>query len=384
MAFSFSDEQEEFRGVVRRFLEEKSPIIEVRKLMEDAGGFDREVWQQLNEELGLAGVNIPETYGGQGFGFVELCIVLEEMGRALLCAPFFASAVLGAGAILNSGTANQKKRILPSLASGKTIATLAWVEGNQFWNFSNISTVAVVCETGFRLNGSKNLVLDGCIADKLVVAARREEEEDPRGLDLFLVDGNASGLDRRQLKTIDQTRKLASVDFRDVEAELLGEPGEGTRALGLTLDQAVVALSNESIGGAQKVLETAVDYAKTRVQFGQPIGAFQAIKHKCADVLVETELAKSAAFYAAEAVGDASENLVKISSLAKALASDAYMLAALENIQIHGGVGFTWEFDAHLYFRRAKASEVFLGTPTFHRERYASEIGLEGAGGIQG
>tara|TARA_Y100000590_G_C15655826_1_gene990579 strand:- start:560 stop:1711 length:1152 start_codon:yes stop_codon:yes gene_type:complete len=379
MAFSFSDEQEEFRGVIRRFLEEKSPITEVRRLMEDSTGFDREVWNQINNELGLTGVSIPEAYGGHGFSFVELCIALEEMGRALFCAPFFASAVLGAGAILNGATEDQKKKLLPSLASGETIGTLAWMEGNEFWEFADITTVAKESETGFKLNGSKNLVLDGHIADLLIVAARKEGVKGCEGVELFLVDGNASGLERRPLKTVDMTRKLAALQFNDVEAELLGKGGQGASVLEHTLNQAGVAIANESVGGAQKVLETAVAYAKTRVQFGQPIGAFQAIKHKCADVLVDTELAKSAAFYAAETVVDDSENLEEISSLAKSLSSDAFLLAALENIQIHGGVGFTWEFDAHLYFRRAKASEVFLGTPTFHRERYARALGLENA-----
>ena len=377
MAFSFSDEQEEFRGVIRRFLEEKSPITEVRRLMEDSTGFDREVWNQINNELGLTGVSIPEAYGGQGFGFVELCIVLEEMGRALFCAPFFASAVLGAGAILNGATEDQKKKFLPSLASGETIGTLAWMEGDEFWEFAGITTAAKESETGFKLNGSKNLVLDGHIADLFIVAARKEGVKGCEGVELFLVDGNASGLERRPLKTVDMTRKLAALQFNDVEAELLGKGGQGASILERTLNQAGVAIANESVGGAQKVLETAVAYAKTRVQFGQPIGAFQAIKHKCADALVDTELAKSAAFYAAETVVDDSENLAEISSLAKSLSSDAFLLAALENIQIHGGVGFTWEFDAHLYFRRAKASEVFLGTPTFHRERYAHALGLE-------
>lgn len=377
MAFSFSDEQEEFRGVIRRFLEEKSPITEVRRLMEDSTGFDREVWNQINNELGLTGVSIPEAYGGQGFGFVELCIVLEEMGRALFCAPFFASAVLGAGAILNGATEDQKKKLLPSLASGETIGTLAWMEGDEFWEFAGITTAAKESETGFKLNGSKNLVLDGHIADLFIVAARKEGVKGCEGVELFLVDGNASGLERRPLKTVDMTRKLAALQFNDVEAELLGKGGQGASVLEHTLNQAGVAIANESVGGAQKVLETAVAYAKTRVQFGQPIGAFQAIKHKCADALVDTELAKSAAFYAAETVVDDSENLAEISSLAKSLSSDAFLLAALENIQIHGGVGFTWEFDAHLYFRRAKASEVFLGTPTFHRERYARALGLE-------
>ena len=382
MAFSFTDEQEEFRDVLRRFLEEKSPSTEVRRWMEEPEGFDPAVWEQLCGELGLAGVHLPEEYGGQGFGFVELCIALEEMGRALLCAPYFASVVLGAGAIMNGATETRKKELLPGIASGETRATLAFTEANGRWDASGIEMIAKSADDGFELNGEKTLVLDGHTADLIVVAARSEGSSGDDGVSLFSVDGGAAGLDRQLLKTADATRKQARLRFSGVTAQLLGEVGDGARALRATLDQAAVALANESVGATQMALETAVEYAKTRVQFGQPIGTFQAIKHKCADVLVDTELAKSAAYYAADAVAEGSEELPELASLAKAMASDAFLSAAAENIQIHGGVGFTWEYDAHLYFRRAKASEVFLGTPSFHRERYAEQIGLGPIGGV--
>lgn len=374
MAFSFSDEQEEFREVLRRFLEEKSPPGEVRRLMETSEGYDPAVWQPLCRELGLPGLHIPEEYGGQGFGFVELGIALEEMGRALLCAPFFGSAVLAAGAIQHGATETRKKELLPGIATGETIATLAWVEKGGRWDASGTALSATPfdgADGAFRLEGVKTLVLDGHRADLVVVLAR-----DGDGFSLFTVPGNAAGLERRLLRTVDATRKQAVLEFDGVRGELLGVRGTGAKALAATLDEAAIALANESVGGAQTVLETAVAYAKNRMQFGRPIGSFQAIKHKCADMLLEVELAKSAAYFAADAVATASAEVPELAALAKSVASDAYLKAAAENIQIHGGVGFTWEYDAHLYFKRAKASEVFLGDPTYHRERYAQLIGL--------
>ena len=376
MRFSFSDEHEELRRVVRSFMEDKSPPGEVRRLMETSEGYDRAVWRQLCQDLSLTSVHIPEQYGGQGFGFVELCIVLEEMGRALLCAPYFGSVALATNAILNGATETRKKELLPAIAAGETIATLALAETSGRWDASGVELTATPANGAFRLDGVKTLVLDGHIADLAVVVARTPGSRGNDGLSFFTVAGAASGLSRRLLSSVDATRKLASLEFSGVEAELLGELGAGATALEKTLDQAAIALTNEMVGGAQKVLETSVEYAKERVQFGRPIGSFQAIKHKCADVLIEVELAKSAAYHAAAAVAEGDEELPALASLAKALVSDTYRQAAAENIQIHGGIGFTWEDDAHLYFKRAKGSEVFLGDPTYHRERFAQHSGI--------
>jgi alkylation response protein AidB-like acyl-CoA dehydrogenase len=376
MGLLFSDEQEEFRSVVRRFLEEVSPITEVRRQMETSEGFDREVWRRLNDELGLAAIHLPEEYGGQGFGYVELGIVLEEMGRALLCAPYFASVVLAANAISTVATEAQKKEHLPSIASGEKIATLALSEPQGGWGASDIATTATPDDRAYRLDGVKTYVIDGHTADRIVVVARSPGSSGAEGISFFVVKGDADGLERRPLATLDTTRKQARLDLAAVRAELLGELGGGAPALAKTLDLAAVALANEMVGGAEKVLESAVEYAKTRVQFGRPIGSFQAIKHKCADVLLEVELAKSAAYYAAASVAADDDDLPANASLAKALVSDTYMKAAAENIQIHGGVGFTWEDDAHLYFKRAKSSEVFLGDPSYHRELLALRLGV--------
>ncbi len=374
--FSFSDDQEELRQAVRRFLEDKSPEAEVRRLMETPTGYDPEVWAQLSQELGLAAVHIPEEYGGQGYGFAELGIVLEEMGRVLLCAPYFASAVLGAGAILNAATETRKKELLPGIVSGETIATLAVAEPSGRWDAEGVALEATSDGDGFRLDGCKSFVLDGHTADLIVVVARSPGSSGSDGISFFTIAGDASGVERRLLETIDATRKLARLEFSGARAELLGELGAGCAALARTLDQAAIALANEMVGGAQKVLETAVEYAKTRVQFGRPIGSFQAIKHKCADMLLQIEHAKSAAYYAAAAAAEDEEELPMLAALAKSLASDAFRAAATENIQIHGGVGFTWEHDAHLYFKRAKGSEVFLGSPAHHRELLARHLGV--------
>jgi len=374
LRFSYSDEQEEFRRVVRRFLEDRSPKTEVRRLMETADGFDPAVWKQLCGELGLTGVHIPEEFGGQGYSFEELCIALQEMGRSLLCAPYFSSIALASNAILHAATDTQKRELLPAIASGESIATLALGETGASWDASGVEVTATPADGGFELDGVKTYVLDGCIADLFVVVARTPETRGEIGIGLFVVRSDAGGLTRRLLATVDQTRKQAELTFGGVRAERLGEPGTGASALARTLDLAAIALANEMVGGAQRVLEMSVDYAKTRVQFGRPIGSFQAIKHKCADMLLDVELAKSAAAYSAAAASEDDEELPTLAPMAKALASDAYRRAAADCIQIHGGIGFTWEHDAHLYFKRAKGSEVLLGDPTYHREVLAQRM----------
>lgn len=368
MQFTFTPEQEEFRSVLRRFLEEKSPPTTVRKLMETETGWDRTGWRELNQQLGLSAVHIPESYGGQGFSFIELGIVLEEMGRALLCAPYFASTVLAATAIMNAGTEAQKKDLLPGIADADTIATLAFTEPNGRWDATGVEMVATKSGAFYRLDGVKSFVLDGAAADLIVVVARRPGSTGGNGLSFFTVAGNAAGLTRRPLKVMDPTRKLALLTFNGVEATLLGEEGAGAAPLARTLTQAAACLANEMVGGAEKLRESALEYASMRVQFGRTIASFQSMKHKQADMLLDVELAKSAAYHAAAAAADDDPELRAVASLAKAAASDAYMQTAVHTIQIHGGIGFTWDNDTHLWFKRAKSSEVFLGNPAYHRE----------------
>lgn len=376
MQFSFSDEQEEFRRTVRRFLDDTSPPDEVRRLMETDEGFDPSVWEKLCGGLGLTGIAIPEEYGGQGFGFVELALTLEEMGRSLLCAPFFSSTVCAANAILNAGSEDEKKSLVPPIASGETIATLAVAETGGVWTADGIGLTAKKTGSSFNLDGIKSFVVDGHTADRIVVVAREPGSQGSDGLSFFIVSGDADGLSRRLLTTLDPTRKLAELTFKNVSGELIGELGAGAEPLSRTIDQAVVGLANEMIGGAQKVLETAVDYAKVRMQFGRAIGSFQAIKHRCADLLLEVEHAKSAAYYAAAAAAEGADDLPALACLAKASCSDAYRRVASASIQIHGGVGFTWENDTHLYFKRARSSEAFLGTPDDHREQLLQRWGI--------
>ena len=369
MQFTFSDEQEEFRLIVRRFMDDKSPRSEVRKLMDSEQGYDPTVWQQLSEELGLPGIHIPEAYGGQGFGFVELCIVLEEMGRALFCAPYFSATALAATTIIHAGTEAQKLALLPGIASGQTLATLALSEANQDWLPANTELSATPAADNYLLNGEKSYVLDGHIADLLIVVARTPGSTGDQGLSLFTVPNDSPGLEHRLLKSLDPTRKLAHIEFKQIPATLLGELNTAGDTLPHILDLAAVALASEMVGGAQMMLQSALDYAQLRMQFGRLIGSFQAIKHKCADILLDVELAKSTVYYAAAAAAEQTSDLPAVASLSKAYAADTYMKSAAECLQIHGGIGFTWENDTHLYFKRAKSSEVFLGDPNYHRDQ---------------
>ena len=371
MNFAFSEEQEELRNIVRQFLEAKSPESAVREQMDTERGFDPEVWSQMAEQLGLQSLIVPEEFGGQGYGYVELIVVLEEMGRALLCAPFFSTVVLATNTLLVADDAAANAAILPGIASGETIATLAITEPNGKWDESGIEATATNEGGTWKLNGTKSYVIDGATADVIIVAARTAA-----GVSLFSVAGDAAGLTRTSLSTMDQTRKQAKLELAGVEGTLIGTDGAGWDILSTVLDLAAVGLAAEQVGGAQWCLETAVQYAKDRVQFGRPIGSFQAIKHKCADMLLEVESAKSAAYYAGWCASEMNDELPSVASLAKAYCSEAYFHAAAENIQIHGGIGFTWEHPAHLYFKRAKSSELLFGDPTYHRELLAQRIGI--------
>ena len=371
MNFAFSEEQDQLRTFVHQFLEEKSSEADVREQMATEKGYDDAVWSQMSEQMGLPGLIVPEEHGGQGYGYVELIVVLEEMGRSLLCAPYFSTVVLAANTLIHSGDDAAKAAHLPGIASGDTTATLAFTEENGRWDESGITMTASASGDGYTLDGTKMYVLDGHTADLILVAARTD-----KGVTLFAVDAGASGLTRIPLATMDQTRKQAKLEFADTPATLIGTDGEGWAVLEQVLDLAAVGLAAEQVGGAQMCLDMAVEYAKVRVQFGRPIGSFQAIKHKCADMLLEVESAKSAAYYAGWCASELNDELPSVASLAKAYCSEAYFHASAENIQIHGGIGFTWEHPAHLYFKRAKSSELLFGDPTYHRELLAQRIGI--------
>jgi alkylation response protein AidB-like acyl-CoA dehydrogenase len=376
MDFAFSDEQEEFRSTLRRFFEEMAPSTEVRRLMETSEGYDPGVWKQMAEELGLQGVHVPEAYGGQGFGFLELGLVLEEMGRVLFPSPFFATVCLAANAILNAGSEAQKQALLPGIAAGETLATLALGDDSGRFDAPGITLVARPAGGGYRLDGHKSFVIDGHVADCLVVAARLEGSAGTDGITLVTVHSDDPGVVATPLETMDEIRKQARIEFSGARAEILGEAGAGWTPLSKTLDQGVIMLAAEMLGASQKCLDMAVEYAKVRMQFARPIGSFQAIKHKAAEVLLEVELAKSAGYYSWWVADERGEELAEAASLAKSVCTDTFLLAAAESIQIHGGIGFTWEHDAHLYLKRAKGSEILFGDATEHRARLATQLGF--------
>ena len=367
--FHFTEEQRQFRDVLRRFMAAVSPTTEVRRLMDDERGFDPAVWRRMADELGLAGLTVPERYGGSGFGLVELGLAMEEMGRVLLCAPYFASAVLAANALCRTGSEAQKQRWLPGIASGETLAALAFAEPGGEPGVESIAMQAVALDGGYSLTGCKDYVVDGCNADLLLVAARTGAEGGLAGLSLFAVAGEAPGVSRRRLQALDPTRQLARLDFDGAPGELLGELDGAGPGLAETLDVGAIALANEMAGGAQRLLEDTLEYIKLRMQFGRAVASFQAIKHRCAELLLQVELMKSAAYHAAQVADAHPEELAYEASLSKAAASEAYLHAATEAIQLHGGIGFTWDQDTQLWYKRAKSSEVLLGDPAWHRER---------------
>jgi alkylation response protein AidB-like acyl-CoA dehydrogenase len=369
--FAFSDEQEALRSSIRKFLTDTSPEPEVRRLMETAEGYNPQVWQQMAEQLGLLALIVPTEYGGQGFSFLELIVVFEEMGRSLLCAPFFSTVAMATTLLLALDDEMACKDLLPQIADGSRIATVALAEEKGTWIPADVMMPAARAETGWALSGEKFYVTDGHIADLVLVVART-----PAGLSVFAVDKEAAGLTAHLFSAMDKTRKLARLTFDGTPARLLGPEGGAETAVAKMLDLAAVALAAEQVGGAQRVLEIAVAYAKIREQFGRAIGSFQAIKHKCANMLLEIEASKSAAYYAGWAAAEDNAELPIVASVAKAYCSEAYVHAAGENIQIHGGIGFTWEHPAHLYLKRAKSSELLLGAPDYHRERLLQGLGV--------
>jgi alkylation response protein AidB-like acyl-CoA dehydrogenase len=379
MDFGFNEEQELLRSTARKFLENECSSQFVRARMAEPAGITAEFWAKLAEQ-GWLGLVYPEEFGGSGLAFVDLTVLMEEMGRAVMPGPFFSTVLLGGLAILEAGSAAQKKAWLPKIAAGEAKATLAWTEPNARWDAAGVTTSARKSGAGFILNGTKLFVLDAHIADVLVIVARvREAKNSEDGISVFLVPKGLRGLDVKLLPTMDQTRKLCEVSLGDVQVPgdaLLGTEGAAWPALARVVERATVALCAEMCGGAQRVLDMTTDYAKIRVAFGRPIGSYQGVKHKAADMLVDVENAKSLTYYAAWAVDEKVPEATLAASMAKAYVSDAYRKVAGAGIQLHGGIGFTWEHDLHLYFKRAKSSEFTFGDATYHRERVAQLINL--------
>jgi alkylation response protein AidB-like acyl-CoA dehydrogenase len=376
MDFGFNEEQEMLRQSARNLLERECPSTFVRRLMDDERGYDPALWKKM-AELGWTGLVIPEEYGGAGLNYVDLVLVLEEMGRVVLPSPFIWT-VMVAEALKIAGSASQKETLLPKIAAGDLIATAAWLETSASWSPSGIALTARRSGAEFSLNGAKLFVNDAHIADCLLVAARTGASGED-GVTLLMLEKSRPGIEITPLKTMDQTRKLAEVKFTDVKAtadDVIGKVGEGWKYLAGAIDCGKVMLAAEMMGGAQKVLEMTVEYAKLRVQFGRPIGSFQAVQHKCANMMIDVEGAKSAVYYASWAVSNRVAEAPVAAALAKAAASDAFRRVSADGIQVHGGIGFTWDHDMHLYFKRAKSSEFTFGDAIYNRELIAQGINL--------
>ena len=377
MDLALSADEEELRRGARRVLGERSSPKQVRAAMAREDGHDAELWRLCARELGWAGLAIAEAQGGVGMGGVALAAVMEECGRALACVPLLPT-VMAATLIDVAGTAAQRGEELGCIASGEAIAAVALADAGGAWDTAGVGVTARLENGHWVLSGRKAGVVAGHLADVLVVAARVG-----KGVDLFVVPGAARGVERRVQPTLDATRRVAEVVLNDVRLPAgarLGDGGEGEAAalIERALDVVGAALAAEQLGGAERCLELSVDYARVRVQFGRAIGSFQAVKHRCADMLVAVEAARSAVYWAGWAASNAPAELEHAGPLAMATASETFFDVAAETIQVHGGIGFTWEHEAHLYFKRARASAALLGEASWQRERLARRLGLGG------
>ena len=378
MNFGFNEEQELLRSTARKFFENECPSTVVRALMETPEGMTPELWGKLGEQ-GWLGLICPDAYDGMGLGLVDLVVLMEEMGRAVVPGPYFSTVLLGGLAILEAGSEAQKKEWLPKLAAGDKRVSLGWMEPSATLGAAGVTLPAVSKGGTFTLSGTKLFVPDAHTADALVIAARTTAGASEDGVSLFLVPSGTRGLDVKLLPTMDQTRKLCEVTLAEVTLgsdALLGAVGGGWAPLARVLDRATVALCAEMCGGAQRVLDMTVEYAKIRQAFGRPIGSYQGVKHKAADMLVDVENSKSITYYAAWALDEGVAEAPLATSMAKAYVSDAYRRVSAAGIQLHGGIGFTWEHDLHLYFKRAKGSEFTFGDATYHREKVAQLVNL--------
>lgn len=377
MDFDFNSDQEMLRNESRKFLEKACNIEKVREVMEDKKGFSAELWQQVSE-LGWPALIIPEEYGGIGMSIIDLVVVMEEMGRALFPSPFF-HHLMATFALLEGGTEEQKQKYLAEIATGETIATFAHAELDDCIDIHSVTAEAKESGDGFVLSGTKGYVGFAHVANLIIAPFRTGKGNGSEGITLFLVDPQTEGVEISPLRGIDQTRKTCQIEFKDAKVGkdgVLGEIGKGGAVLRELIKKSTVALCAEMIGGAEAIHRMAVEYAKIRVQFGVPIGTFQGIKHPLADIFVNIELAKGLVYYAALALQDNLEDVDLAVSMAKAAITDAYSEASMNSILTHGGVGYTWECDAHLYLRRAKWSEYTLGDADYHRECVARMIGV--------
>ena len=387
MEFAFTEEQEMIRDTTAAFLAEVSGSAAVRRAMDTEQGYEPELWNRICSEMYWQAIHVPEAYGGMGLGYVELVAMMEQMGRSLLCAPFFSTVCLAGNALRVAGSESQQAHWLAQLCEGALTATLAFNGGSDRWDAESITATWRHEGDGYVLNGDYRYVIDGHTADLLIVAARAEGTTGADGVSLFLLPAATSGVSRQWLPTMDQARKQAAVQLKNVSLTadaVMGEPGQAWRSLSTVIDLAAIALAAEQVGGCQQLLDMTVAYTSERVQFNRTIASYQAVKHKAADMMLKVEVARSAIYYAACVAQEALEGgplaveLSEAASVAKSYCSDAYFAVAGDALQLFGGVGFTWEYDVHLYLKRAKSSEHLLGNGVFHRERLARMLLDEG------
>ncbi|RFU21501.1 acyl-CoA dehydrogenase family protein [Geodermatophilus marinus] len=367
--FEFTPEQRDLRAVAREFCTERFAGPEVRRLVETPDGFDREVWRRLGRDVGLLGLALPEELGGAGAGLVDLALVAEEFGRAVAPAPLVGTVALAATALRLAGDDGTAEELLPAIAEGEAVVALAATDDRGAWAPAQPTVRATRTDSGWRLTGEQAHVLDGAAADAVLVLATTET-----GTGLFAVDGAADGLTREPLSVLDLTRRLARLRYADVPARAVGEPGQAATAVAGARDVAAVVLAAEAVGGAQRLLDMSVEYARTRLQFGRAIGSFQAVKHRCADMLVDVEHARSVAYHAAWAQDAGTDDPRVAADLATTVTAEAYLRVAKNTVQVHGGIGFTWEHPTHLYYKRAVGDAALLGGRAAAAERLAAAV----------
>lgn len=369
MDFGLSEEQRQLKNTAREFLASECPPAMVRKLMADPQGMPRELYRQI-ATLGWTGLTIPEQYGGAQLGLLDMALLLEECGWAAMPGPFMFSSALAVSALAEGESEQLRKQWLPAIAEGRAIGTLAIVEEDDSLKPADIATTATAQGRGWKLSGAKMFVPYAHIADFVIVAARVQDE-----VDFFMVEGGAPGVSTRLLRNLDQTRRVCRLTLADVAVGEEARLGGGARLFDRLIDAGAIATAADSLGGAERALEMAVDYSKTREQFGKPIGSFQALKHAAAEIVADLEPARALLWYAAYAQDTLPAEAARAASMAKARLSDIYSRSTDRAVLMHGGIGFTWEHDIHLWFKRARFNEPFFGSPVFHRERVAALSG---------
>jgi len=379
MEFAFTQEQEMLRESAIGFLSKNSDSSKIREAMESSMVYDQEVWQSMSQEMGWLALLIPEEYDGLGLSWVELIALLEQMGYFLLCSPFHSTMCLGVTCLLESGNDHQKTTLLPRIANGSLQITLACLELNGDFGPNGIKSTYKRNSNNFSINGVKKYVPYGHSADKIIVAAREEGSEGTEGITLFLVDSKDKNLDIKKLNTMDQTRPQSLISLNNLISSndcIIGEAGDGWNLLERIRLYGALGSSAEQVGGAQRCLDMTCKFVLEREQFGRKIGSFQSIKHRLADMMVLVESARSASYYASCMTGLNSKEFEETTSIAKSYCSEAFFKCASDAIQLHGGVGFTWEYDTHLFFKRAKSSEIYFGDPSFHKNKISNILGL--------